>query len=188
MATRGDGLDITTDETDASASLETGVRDQRLTIDGWFASHADRGTPGPHVRLHTNDQWDAVLRTNQIPALIEALTTVAGRIDRLWDVEGEQYTEDVLRHSPDPNDPGLRRRREFERLSLVESVIAHLPEVLATLHDAETMPDALPRLALILGVDEVAVSVALSRFNLFGLTRVATDGRRRRLAELQSPE
>ncbi len=50
-----------------------------------MASNADGGTPGPHVHLSTNDGVDPVLKTSQIPDLVNALQTVGGRIDRLWE-------------------------------------------------------------------------------------------------------
>jgi len=36
---------------DAWAAVPIGVRGQHLILEGWFASHADSGRPGPHVAL-----------------------------------------------------------------------------------------------------------------------------------------
>ncbi len=49
---------------DAVAVMETGRRGQRLICEGWLASHADSGTPGPHINLRTSDADTPVLRTN----------------------------------------------------------------------------------------------------------------------------
>lgn len=76
--------------------MRTARREQRLNVDGWFASHADSGTPGRHVRLCFSDGQDPVIRADQVPDLVEALGTVAERIDRLWAVEGDEYAEKVI--------------------------------------------------------------------------------------------
>src|SRR5690242_3362797 len=59
------------DDADVQVTLATGRRGQRLVLSGWISSHADTGTPGPHVHLGTNDGDDAVLKTSQIPSLID---------------------------------------------------------------------------------------------------------------------
>lgn len=59
----GDGRD----DDEAVVVLETGRRDQHLICEGWFASHADSGTPGPHLHLRTSDAETPVLRTDQLP-------------------------------------------------------------------------------------------------------------------------
>jgi hypothetical protein len=48
----------------AQAVVDTGIRDQRLVVSGWAASHADTGTPGPHVHLSTND-WQTPVGGNR---------------------------------------------------------------------------------------------------------------------------
>ncbi len=103
------GIDEAREHEDAAASMETGIYGQTLAIDGWFASHADRGTFGPHVRLVADGINGAVLKTSQIPELIECLTLVAERIDRRWELDGDDY----LRHSddaPNDNDPAVIRQ------------------------------------------------------------------------------
>jgi hypothetical protein len=87
----GTGIEEAHEHEDATASMKTGVYGQILNINGWFASHADGGTPGPHVQLVANGINGAVLKTSQIPELIEYLNLVAQRIDRLWEREGEAY-------------------------------------------------------------------------------------------------
>jgi len=77
------GIEGAREHEDPTASMTTGVHGQVLAIDGWSASHADTGTPGPHVRLLANGINGAVLKTSQVPELIECLNLVAGRIDRL---------------------------------------------------------------------------------------------------------
>ena len=54
----------------AVVAVETGRRGQRLICEGWFASHAVGGTPGPHLHLRTSDAETPVLRTEQLPTLI----------------------------------------------------------------------------------------------------------------------
>jgi hypothetical protein len=94
----GDG-----DDGDPQASLDTGIRNQRLVVAGWGASHADTGTPGPHVHLSTGDGHDPVLRTSQVPALVDALHAVGARIDRMWERDGADW---FTGEEPDDNDRG----------------------------------------------------------------------------------
>ena len=93
-----------TDAEEATAAVETGRRGQRPICEGWFSSHADSGTPGPHVHLRTSDGQDPVLRTDQVAGLAEALPVVARRIERMWEVDGAEYAEKVVLRSPDPQD------------------------------------------------------------------------------------
>ena len=173
------------DDGDAEARMETGVLNQRLIVEGWFASHADKGTPGPHVHFRTSDKRDAVLKTEQIPELIDIVTLVGQRIDQRWTSDGQQYTDDVLRHSPDPNDPETIRRERVTYLEFAEKLSARMPEVVALVQAAETTDEALTSVAALLDVDEVAVMIRLARFDLLSLTRPAGEARRHILAELR---
>lgn len=76
--------------------MRTGIRDQRLVVSGWGASHADTGTPGPHVNLSTNDGQTPVLKTSQIAELVDALHTVGGLIDRMWEKDGANWFTERL--------------------------------------------------------------------------------------------
>lgn len=171
---------------EAEAVLDTGIRGQRLVINGWFASHADCGSPGPHVRLHASGDLDAVLTTTQIPALVEGLTTVAERIDRLWETEGEEFLEATgLAQAPDPNDPAVQRQRHVEDLELHSLIADHWTEVAALLLDADDTTDAIEQIGAALGVDPVRVLARLSRFSLFTVTRGARAARAGTLEELR---
>ncbi|MDQ3900562.1 MAG: hypothetical protein M3319_08985 [Actinomycetota bacterium] len=173
------------EDTHAEVVLDTGIRGQRLLIHGWFASHADGGTPGPHVRLGASGEMDPVLRTNQIPALIDGLNTVAERIDRQWARDGESFLRDTnFADAPDPNDPAVQRQRRIEDLELHSLVADHWTEIAPILFDAENTDDAIERIASLLNVDAVRVLVGLSRFSLFSLTRGARERREQTLAEL----
>ena len=165
--------------------MDTGVRNQRLIVEGWFASHADKGTPGPHVHLRTSDRRDAVLKTDQIPELIDIVTVVGRRIEQLWTSDGQQYTDDVLRHSPDPNNPETIRRERIKYLELTEKLSARMPEVVALVQAAESTDEALASVAALLDADEVDVMIRLARFDLLSLTRPAGEARRRTLTELR---
>jgi hypothetical protein len=178
----GDSADQS-DALDPTAAVTTGRRGQRLVCEGWFASHADSGTPGPHVHLRTSDGQDAVLRTDQVPHLVEALTAVAERIERSWAVEGAAYAERVVNQSPDPEDPDIVRRRQVERLRFTQRLAENLPEVSRLLTEASSTDEALAAVAALLGVDEVEVMVRLARFDLLALTRPATERRLQLLAE-----
>lgn len=172
------------DDTDAEVALDTGIRGQRLLIQGWFASHADSGTAGPHVRLGATGEMDPVLRTDQIPAVIDGLNTVAERIDRQWARDGEAFLQDTnFAEAPDPNDPAVQRERRVEDLELHSLIADHWNEVAPILLDAENTDDAVSRIASLLDVDEVRVLVRLSRFSLFSLTR---GGRERRAETLEA--
>ena len=91
------GVEDADQHKDATASMETGIHGQVLKIDGWFASHADTGRPGPHVHLSDagSSMRGAVLKTSQIPELIECLNLVTERIDRQWEREGDDYVRET---------------------------------------------------------------------------------------------
>jgi hypothetical protein len=168
---------------EASMDVETGRRGQRLIVEGWFASHADSGTPGPHLHLRTSDQQDPVLRTDQVPNLVTALTTVAERIESTWSTHGDQYAEDVVLRSPDPQDPEVARQRHLRRLRFTQGVLDSLPEVMQLLTEASSTDEALITIAALLDADEADVMVGLARFDLLALTRPATERRLGLLAE-----
>ena len=163
----------------------TGRRGQRLICEGWFASHADSGTPGPHLHLRTSDAETPVLRTDQLPSLITALTRVAERIDRLYATDGTQYAADVVLRSPDPQDRQVVRERHRKRLEFTQAFLEHLPEGMRLLTDASSSDEALSNIAGRLDVDEVDAMVGLARFDLLTLTRPATERRLQILAELE---
>lgn len=168
---------------DAVAVMETARRGQHLICEGWFASHADSGTPGPHVHLRTSDAETPVLRTDQLPSLITVLTRVAERVDRLWATDGDQYATEVVLRAPDPQEPQAVEQRRLERLVFTQRVFDHLPEVMRLLTDASSTDEALVSVAALLEVDEVDVMVGLAHFDLLTLTRPATERRLRTLAD-----
>jgi hypothetical protein len=170
------------EDEDAQAALGTGIRDQRLVVSGWGASHADTGTPGPHVHLSTNDRQNPVLRTSQIPELVDALHVVGARIDRMWERDGETwFTGD----EPDDNDPAVIRQRRIDHLVLLDNLRAHLPEVVAILLRSDDLHDASAAIAPLLGIDEVEVSYRLNSINLFAMTRAPSEARTTQLADLR---
>lgn len=174
------------DDTDAEVALDTGIRGQRLLIHGWFASHADSGTAGPHVRLGASGEMDPVLRTDQIPALIDGLNAVAERIDRQWARDGQGFLRDTnFAEAPDPNDPAVQQQRRVEDLELHSLIADHWTEIAPILFDAENTDDAIARIAALLDVDEIRVLVRLSRFSLFSLTRGARERRTQTLEALR---
>ncbi len=177
--------ELSEDSEDATADMETGRRGQRLICDGWFASHADSGRPGPHIRLRTSDSEPAVLRTDQLPTFITALTTVAERIEHLWATDGDRYAADVVLRSPDPQDPRVVAQRRTNRLRFTQAVLEHLPDVMRLLTEAWSTDEALAKIAALLDVDEVEVMVGLARFDLLTLTRPATERRLEMLAETE---
>lgn len=170
-------------DADAVIAVDTGRRGQRLICEGWFASHADAGTPGPHLHLRTSDGETPVIRTDQLPTLVAALTTVAGRIDRLWATDGDQYAAEVVLRAPDPQDPRVIERRHRDRLKFTQAVLDNLPEVTRLLTEASSTDEALIDIAALLDVDEVDVMVGLARFDLLTLTRPATERRLQMLTE-----
>jgi len=172
-----------TDAEEAAAAVETGRRGQRLICEGWFASHADSGTPGPHVHLRTSDGQDPVLRTDQVPGLAEALSVVAERIERMWEADGAEYAEKIVLRSPDPQDPEVSRQRNLERLRFTQRLAENLPEVIRLLTRASSTDEALVDIGALLGVDEAEVMVRLARFDLLTLTSAATERRLHLLAE-----
>ena len=166
-----------TPDDDAHVSIETGRRGQRLICEGWFASHADSGTPGPHVHLRTSDGGSAVVRTEQVPDLIAALTTVAGRIDRQWASDGDHYAAEVVLRAPDPQDPDVAEEQRRRRLRFVQAVQHNLSAVTRLIMEATSTDEALVNVAALLDLDEAEVMVGLARFDLLALTRPATERR-----------
>lgn len=172
-----------TDE-DAFVAVETGRRGQRLICEGWFASHADGGTPGPHLHLRTSDREALVLRTDQVPNLVSALETVGDRIERKWAVDGDEYAAEVVLRHPDPQDPRVVAQQRQKRSRFTQSVFDNLTDVMRLLTEADSTDEALVSIAALLGVDEVEVLAGLAQFDLLALTRPATE---RRLTVLSEP-
>lgn len=171
------------DQTDAVAIIETGRQGQKLICEGWFASHADSGTPGPHVHIRTSDGATPVLRTDQLPALTTALTQVAERIEAMWTASGDQYTSDVVLRAPDPQDPAVVEQQRLGRLRFTQRVADNLPEVVRLLTEATSTDEAFINIAAMLGADEGEVMVGLAQFDLLTLTRPATQRRLQTLGE-----
>lgn len=163
-----DGVDPDAqDNGEAEARLLTGIRDQRLVLEGWFASHGDTGTRGPHVHLRTTDQRDAVLKTSQVAHLINQLVLVRDRIDALWEHDGQSYP---FGDEPDDNEPSVieaRRLRESEQRELIRSQVHGVVDVLLGASDRH---EAVSGVAELLGIDEVEALVRLSGLSLLDLT------------------
>ena len=176
------GIDEARGHEDATASMETGVYGQVLAIDGWFASHADSGTPGPHVRLVANGINGAVLKTSQIPELIECLNLVAGRIDRLWEQEGDKYP---FPDAPDDNDPAVIRQRRIDHLVLLQNLRVHFSVIADILLRSQDMHDASTAIAPLLGIDEMEVTYRLNSINLFAMTHTPSEAIAKELAALR---
>ena len=177
-----DGSTPDDDANDTQTALDTGIRDQRLVVSGWFASHADGGTPGPHVHLSTNDRRNPVLKTSQIPDLVEALQVAGGHIDRMWEEQGETwFTGDWTDH----NDPAVIRQRRIDELVFLDNPRANLKQIAEILLESEDMHDATAAIAPLLGMDEVEALGRLNGINLFAMTRVPTEARSRKLKDLR---
>jgi hypothetical protein len=176
------GIDEANEHEDATASMQTGVHGQTLDIDGWFASHADTGTPGPHVRLVANGINGAVLKTSQIPELIECLNLVAERIDRLWEREGDEYP---FSDAPDDNDPAVIRQGRIDHLVLLQHLRTNFTEIAEILLRSRDMHDASTAIAPLLGIDEMDVTHRLNSINLFAMTRTPSEATTKELADLR---
>ncbi len=179
MSNEGAGEDL--DTGDAETAVRTGIRDQRMVVSGWFASHADTGTPGPHVHLSTNDRQDPVLKTSQIPELIGALNLVGERIERLWETDGADYPFG----EPDDNDPAVIRRRRIDHLVLLDNLRTHFTEIADILLRSRDMHDASAAIAPLLGIDESEVTYRLNNINLFAMTRTPSEARTKQLTDLR---
>ena len=165
-------------------SVTTGVHGQILNINGWFASHADTGTPGPHVRLIANDRKGAVLKTSQIPELVQCLDLVAERIDRQWERKGDEYLQS-FGDAPDDNDPAVIRERRIDDLVLLQSLRSHFAEIAEILLRSEDMHDASTAIAPLLGIDKTEVTGRLNSINLFAMTRVPSEAGKQELDRLR---
>lgn len=169
------------EDEDAQAALETGIRDQLLVISGWVASHADSGTPGPHVHLSTNDGQNPVLKTSQIPKLIDALHVVVERVERLWETDGAVHPLG----EPDDNDPAVIRQRRIDYLVLLDNLRAHFPEIGEILLRSHDMHDASTAIAPLLGIDATEVSFRLNSINLFAMTHTPSEAIAEELVNLR---
>jgi len=177
------GMDEAQEHEDAIASMETGVNGQALSINGWFASHADTGTPGPHVRLVANGVNGAVLKSSQIPELIDCLNLVADRIDRQWERDGEEFLRD-FGDAPDDNDPAVVRERRINHLVLLQNLRTHFSEIAEILLRSVDMHDASTAIAPLLGIDEMEVPYRLNSVNLFAMTSTPSEATAMELADL----
>ena len=162
---------------DLAAAIPSARRNQSLVVSGWFATHADAGTPGPHLRLSASDLEDLVIRTDQVPQLCAVLQLMAQRVDEQWAVDGERYADEVVRRAPDPQDPEVERAAALDRLRFNAVVGDRLDEVVALIRAAESTDEAIDAVAALLDIDPALVLGRLSRFNLLGLTRRATERR-----------
>lgn len=182
------GVEEANEHEDATASMETGIYGQLLNINGWFASHADTGRPGPHVHLSeggSSTMRGAVLKTSQIPELIGCLNLVAERIDQQWEREGDEYLRTLV-DAPDDNDPEVIRQRRIDKLVLNEKFAAHIKEIVELLIQAEDIHEATDSITAMLGVDDdMAVQVGLLNFSLFRLTRASRATQAKRLQKLR---
>ena len=128
---------------------------------------------------------DAVLRTDQVPALVQHLTVVADRIDRQWERDGADFLATSPLDAPGPDDPDVVRQRRIEELQLADLLAQHAAEFVALLLRAEDIHDATTSVAELFGVDdEMRVQSFLVGFSLFGLTRDARAAQTRQLADL----
>jgi len=171
---------------DATASMETGVHGQILNIKGWFASHADTGRPGPHLHLSvggSSNMRGAVLKTSQIPELIDCLNLVAERIDNQWEAQGDDFLR-TFGDEPDDNDPAVIRQRRVDHLILNQKIAEHITEIVDVVVRADDIHDATSSIAALLGVEEMALQAHLLNFSLFALTRATRAAQAEQLQEL----
>jgi hypothetical protein len=156
--------------------METGVYGQILNINGWFASHADTGRPGPHLHL-------SVGGSSQIPELIDCLNLVAERIDNQWEAQGDDFLR-TFGDEPDDNDPAVIRQRRVDRLILNQKIAEHITEIVDLVVQAHDIHDATRSIAALLGVEEIAIQVHLLNFSLFALTRATRAAQAEQLQDL----
>lgn len=181
------GIEEANEHEDATARIKTGIYGQILNINGWFASHADTGTPGPHVRLLANGRNGAVLKASQVPELIDCLDLVAERIDRQWERDGDEYLRG-FGDAPDDNDPVVIRERRMDDLVFLENLRTHFAEIAEILLRSEDMHDASTAIAPLLGIDEVEVTGRLNSINLFAMARVPSEAGNKELARLRQQQ
>lgn len=167
---------------DTQGAMPSARRDRSVVVEGWFASHADAGTPGPHLRLRASDLEDVVVRTDQVPLLCALLQSMAERTEARWASDGERYADEVVRRAPDPQDPAVERAAALDRLRFAAAVDARAEDVLAAIRGAGSTDEAVTAVAALLDVDPAQALVRLARFNLLGLTRPAAERRAALLA------
>lgn len=74
---------------DSEHAFETSTPGQWIIVSAWGSSHADHGTPGPHVRIRISDAEDAVMTADRIPELIDLLRRVSE-----WSLRGAATSHD----------------------------------------------------------------------------------------------
>lgn len=126
----------------------------------------------------------AVLKTSQVPELVDWLNLVAERIDQQWERQGDEFLR-TFGDAPDDNDPDVMRQRRIDHLVLNEKLAAHITEVVDLAMRAEDIHEATDSIAALLGVDTMTVQVHLLRFSLFGLTRASRAAQTKQLQELR---
>jgi hypothetical protein len=173
------------DDADAQVAVATGRHGQRLVVSGWISSHADTGSPGPHVHLGTNDGDDAVLKTTQIPQLIDGLELVSERIDAIWEVDGEELLRTQFADAPNDNDPAVIRQKRIDALEFADRVAANLNDLITIITAAEGLHEAMDQVGELLGSSPEQAHARLSRFSLFQLTRAAQSHRTEKLRQLR---
>ena len=70
---------------DPYASVESGVENQRVILEGRIASLADGGNPGPHISLRPVGAKSIVVHVDQVNELIAALAHVRDRTIATWE-------------------------------------------------------------------------------------------------------
>ena len=118
-----------------------------------------------------------MIRTDQLPNVVAALTTVAARIDRQWASEGDHYAAEVILRAPDPQDADVAEERRRRGLRFTQAVQDNLADVTRLVMEATSTDEAVVNVASLLDLDEGAVMAGLARFDLLALTRPATERR-----------
>jgi hypothetical protein len=107
---------------------------------------------------------------------------VGGHIDRMWDDKGDTwFTGD----EPDDNDPAVVRQSRIDHLVFLNNLQANFSQVVEILLQSEDMHEATTAVAPLLGMDEVEALGRLNSINLFAMTRVPTEARRKELKGLR---
>ena len=152
---------------DSYANVESGVDRQRVILEGWLASLADGGKPGPHVSIRPDAERRIVVRADRIDELIGELVRVRDRIVETWEHLPESDRSDLegrallaARH---------RARLDQDRRLFYDRLAERLDAVAVVLSTPMTPKEAARAVATELGLAEEQVLPFVTKIDLLAL-------------------
>jgi hypothetical protein len=153
---------------DPYASIDSGVERQRVILEGWVASLADGGNPGPHVSMRPGGAAHIVVHAGRIAELIAELARVRDRIVETWDDLPASEKSELEERAMDA--PRNRARIDQDRSLFYDRLAERLGAVAAAMSSAPLSPKAaVSALADELGLEEPQVLPFATQVDLLAL-------------------